>query len=153
MRLDTARADRTTAIVLAVTGFAMLWAGWSMDRLEIRRIHPASIPGLLPMLLGGAMVVCGGLLFGTARDADGDAPQVSWKNMGLAALWSIVYAALMVGTLNYYVATTIYVAGFLMLFGSEEPLLRRALMGAVFGILAAAAVGALFRYAFLVRLP
>lgn len=153
MRMDTARADRITAILLAAIGVIMLWAGWTMDRLEFRDIHPASIPGLLPMILGAVAMVCAVLLFVSAQDAPQAAPQGSWGAMALAALWSGVYAVLMVGALPYYVATTIYVAGFLMLFDREAPLLRRAITGAVFGIVTAGGIGVLFRYAFLIRLP
>ena len=40
----------------------MLAGGYAMDRLEFRQIHPASIPGLLPMILGAALMVCAVLL-------------------------------------------------------------------------------------------
>lgn len=153
MSFDSARADRLTALVLVAIGLVMVWAGWSMDRLEMRRIHPASIPGLLPMILGGAMVLCAGLLLASARDPDAPTPPGSWRNLAWAGGWSAAFALLMVGNINFYVATAIYVAGFLVIFDTERPVWRRAILGAAFGIAAAAAIGALFRYAFLVRLP
>ena len=39
-----AQADRIAAVVFLALGLAMLAGGWTMDRLEARRIHPASIP-------------------------------------------------------------------------------------------------------------
>ena len=48
--MKMAMADRLTAIVLLVIGLALLVGGWTMDRLEVRQIHPASIPGLVPMI-------------------------------------------------------------------------------------------------------
>ena len=59
--MQMAKADRVTAIVFLALGLAMLVGGWQMDRLEIRQIHPASIPGLLPMILGGLLALCRGL--------------------------------------------------------------------------------------------
>ncbi|CAN0603617.1 unnamed protein product, partial [Ectocarpus sp. 12 AP-2014] len=50
MTFDGNTADRLTAVVLCLLGLAMTWGGFEMDRLEIRRIHPASIPGLVPMI-------------------------------------------------------------------------------------------------------
>ena len=62
MRFDTPAADRITAATLFALGAAMTWGGFVMDRLEIRQIHPASIPGLVPMILGAAMMLCATLL-------------------------------------------------------------------------------------------
>lgn len=153
MRLDSARADRITAIVLIAMGLTMLWAGWTMDRLEFRRIHPSSIPGLLPMILGVGISVCAVFLYLGAQDSDSPAPSASWRNMVLTALWSAAFALLMVGNMPFYVATAIYVAGFIILFDTDMALPKRIIVGCVFGILAAGVIGALFRYAFLVRLP
>ena len=58
MRLDSARADQVTALVFFVLGVAMAIGGYTMDRLEVRQIHPASIPGLVPMILGGLLALC-----------------------------------------------------------------------------------------------
>jgi len=153
MRLDSARADRITAIVLIALGLTMLWAGYTMDRLEVRRIHPSSIPGLLPMILGGGICICAVLLFLGARDPNDEAPAASWRTMVLTGLWSAIFALFMVGNIPFYAATAIYVAGFVILFDTDMPPPKRIVAGVVFGVLTAAFVGTLFRYAFLVRLP
>tara|TARA_R110002124_G_scaffold42005_6_gene129607 strand:- start:2187 stop:2651 length:465 start_codon:yes stop_codon:yes gene_type:complete len=153
MRLDSARADRITAIVLIALGLTMLWAGYTMDRLEIRRIHPSSIPGLLPMILGAGMSICAVFLYIGAKDSEDATHAASWRTMILAALWSSAYALLMVGTLPFYVATAVYVAGFVIIFDTDMAPMKRVVAGVVFGILASGIIGALFRYAFLVRLP
>ena len=62
MRFDSPSADRLTAVAFFALGAAMAWGGFVMDRLEIRHIHPASIPGLVPMVLGGALMICAVLL-------------------------------------------------------------------------------------------
>jgi hypothetical protein len=64
MTFDSATADRLTSLVLFSLGVAMLIGGYTMDRLEIRHIHPASIPGLVPMILGsGDDALCACLCF------------------------------------------------------------------------------------------
>lgn len=174
MTLDTANADKWTSLALFALGLAMLIGGFTMDRLEIRHIHPASIPGLVPMMLGTAMMLCSLLLYLSARranhqpatDADGDvstASSASLADLGFAALYSIVYAIFLVGSMPFALATAIYIAVFYLHFtwkqgvgnASAQPG-KRALhfaFGVGFAALAAYAISSLFQYGFLVRLP
>ncbi len=166
MRFDTALADRVTAIVLFALGAAMLTGGYTMDRLEIRQIHPASIPGLVPMFLGGATMVCAVLLFAGATGRGGDASakvatqngKVYWTNLLVAAAMSIGYALLLVGRLPFFVATAIYVSAFIAYFAwphdADRTRQAKCVAWAVgFGLIASGAIAALFRFGFLVRLP
>src|SRR5450432_4508807 len=43
-------------------GLAVFVASWRMDRLESQNINPYTVPGLLPGLLGTAMMLLGALL-------------------------------------------------------------------------------------------
>ncbi len=138
MPFAAARADKIMACVLFALGLAMLIGGYTMDRLEIRDIHPASIPGLLPMILGGAMMLCAALLFssagrgeapddladdvadneagdtkvdaGAANDKAAEAP--SWRALLAATGYCIVYAVVLVGNMPFMLATGIFIAGF-----------------------------------------
>ena len=112
MRFDSARADRITAVVFMSLGAAMAWGGFVMDRLEIRRIHPASIPGLVPMILGVALMLCAAFLYRAARDSDAPAEEGSWSDFVTAAGWSAFYALALVGNMPFVVATAIYLLGF-----------------------------------------
>lgn len=175
MTLDTANADKWTSLALFALGLAMLIGGFTMDRLEIRQIHPASIPGLVPMMLGAAMMLCSLLLYLSARrtnqpaiDADGvggvsTASSASLADLGFAALYSIIYAIFLVGSMPFALATAIYIAVFHLHFtwkqgvgnASAQPG-KRALhfaFGVGFAALAAYAISSLFQYGFLVRLP
>ncbi len=161
MRFDTPAADRITAATLFALGAAMSWGGFVMDRLEIRQIHPASIPGLVPMILGAAMMLCAVLLAlstrgQTAPDASG--VQGNWTDFGFAAAWSCVFALLLVGTLPFAAAAALYIFVFAGWFSWQpaEPQARNAkrmIFVAVFAVAVAVGVAALFRYGFLVRLP
>lgn len=160
MRLSSAFADRVTAFVLFILGAGFLYGGFVMDRLEIRRIHPASIPGLLPMILGMAMMVCAVALYLSARrDDPGEDPgDVSWANLGIVIAWCAVYALAAVGNMPFAPATAIFVAGFTIWFLRDADTGRwpsPKTIGAivVFSAFIGWGVAALFRYGFLVRLP
>ncbi|NIA72264.1 hypothetical protein HBA54_27095 [Pelagibius litoralis] len=172
MGFDTALADRITAVVLFSLGIAMLYGGYTMDRLEIRAIHPASIPGLLPMILGAVLALCAALLFLKASQAKrqtaqqtseaalpAEPPAQSLQNLLITAGWSSFYALFLVGWLSFFAATAIYIAGFIMVFGSLREAaapterLKSGAFTIVFSLLASAAISTLFRDAFLVRLP
>lgn len=153
-------ADMVTGLVLIVLGIAMVWGGFVMDRLEIRRIHPASIPGLVPMGIGAAIALCGaGLFFTSWRGADktridfGDIRILAWT----AGLCS-VFALLLVGHLPFLVATFLFIAAATTRFGWKEGLglkgnQRQIIYAVMSGAVFSALITALFRYAFLVRLP
>ena len=158
MRFDSAIADRLTAIVLMALGAAMTWGGFVMDRLEIRQIHPASIPGLVPMILGVAMLICAVLLALGADKVDRkDGEAGSWGSFAFTAIWSCVFAVVLVSRIPFAAATAIYVAGFagwfLLPAAPKAGRVKLALMLAGFAVITAIAVSALFRYGFLVRLP
>ncbi len=159
MSLNSPAADRITALALFALGAGMAWGGFTMDRLEARHIHPASIPGLVPMMLGVALMGCAVLLFTGARGAAREAGESGelWRDLGIAAGWSVFYAVALVGQVPFVVATAIYIAGFVWWFTRPAPggrgAVRRAIVAVAFGVVVAVAVAVLFRYGFLVRLP
>lgn len=165
MNSDSNLADRLTAVVLCALGLAVAWGGFEMDRLEVRRIHPASIPGLVPMILGVCMVVCAVFLgFGTLSEPDSDAPEAetmdrsNWMDFAFAAGWSCVFAVLLVGRVPFMAAAAIYIAVFSAWYlcpqqADQAGRLKMLGLVVVYGGLIAAGVSALFQYGFLVRLP
>ncbi|MAQ82817.1 MAG: hypothetical protein CMH12_06255 [Maritimibacter sp.] len=165
MRFDTPAADRITAATLFALGAAMTWGGFVMDRLEIRQIHPASIPGLVPMILGAAMMLCATLLALSTRGLsapdgtpdEGDA-QGNWHDFGFAAAWSCIFALLLVGTLPFAAAAAIYIMVFSGWYAwqaedGQGRNAKRLILIAVYAVAVGVGVAALFRYGFLVRLP
>lgn len=154
------KADKMMALVLIVFGLAMFWGGYVMDRLEVRSIHPASIPGLVPMGLGILIAICGGLLFVSAKSGNKDTV-IDFGKIDML-IWTgglcLVFSVLLVGHVPFYLATFLFITAFTARFnwkpnvnGSERgrQLFKAFLMGAVFSAL----ISALFQYAFLVRLP
>lgn len=162
MNLTKNRADRLTALVLLALGLAMAIGGFTMDRLEVRQIHPASIPGLLPIFLGGAMMVCAVALFLKAGGKGLEEPRAggagNGRDLAFAAGYSLVYALLLVGRMPFAAATAIYIAVFVLHFTFDPGRSRSgralAIAGALgFAVISATAISVLFRYGFLVRLP
>jgi putative tricarboxylic transport membrane protein len=158
-----AMADRATAVLLLALGLALLVGGWTMDRLEIRQIHPASIPGLVPMILGVLLAFCALLLLRSSfvQSEAGEAPVFtggSWTRLGLTAAISVVYALGLVGWLPYTWATFLYAAAFALIFSfpvNGDTRARVLSVGGslVLGLAVAFGSALLFRELFLVRLP
>lgn len=158
-------ADRLTAAVLFLLGMAMVWGGYDMDRLEIRRIHPASIPGLVPMILGTFLMICAAFLaLGTATKTEDDAPvpetmdRGNWADFAFAAAWSCVFAILLVGSMPFVLASAIYVGVFSVWFlwpaqSGATGRLKLVALTVLYAALMGAGISALFQYGFLVRLP
>lgn len=161
--MKMAAADRLTAIVFFAIGIAMLFGGWQMDRLEIRQIHPLSIPGLMPMLLGGALALCAVILWlqadpeseaGSQKIMTGGSP----ARLGTTVALTCFYALALVGHMPFLWATALFIASFAAVFSwpagaGRAAGLRVIGQAALFGIVAAYAITLLFEKAFLVRLP
>ncbi len=156
-------ADRLSAIVFFALGLSLLVGGWTMDRLEIRQIHPASIPGLVPMILGVLLAICSVLLFrssfATPEDGTDDIiPTGSWSRLWLTVIICTGYALGLVGWLSYFWATAIFTFAFALTFSFPLDGTPRAKATSIIGAAILAAVVAygtslLFRELFLVRLP
>ena len=58
----TPRSDFWQGLGWVALGVAVLALSVTMDRLESQNINPYTIPGLLPGLLGVAMILLGGVL-------------------------------------------------------------------------------------------
>ena len=160
-------ADRLTGLVLLILGIAMLAGGYTMDRLEIRQIHPASIPGLVPMGLGAAMIICSLLLIVSASsrtdeqliDSSSEEQTGSVWNLLLCGALCIAYAVGLLGNMPFMIATGIFIFLFAAIFSRpDEPIgmqehLKSLILLALFAAVFAAAISLLFQYGFLVRLP
>lgn len=164
MQSETPIADRLTAAILFLLGGAMCWGGFVMDRLEIRQIHPASIPGLLPIFLGLILMVCAVFLALSTRgkqitNAENVPKETgNWNDFGFAAVWSCLFAMVMVSRIPFVVASAIYIAVFTGWYlwrpaGEGGYRFKMIVLVALYAVLVAVGVSVLFRYGFLVRLP
>ena len=164
------KADFVTGLVLIALGIATVVASLRMPRFEELEINPYTAPGLVPGALGLVILILGAAVFVRAARAGGwrltdrAAGRRSWwsdagtRNLALAALLCLAYAAGMVGRVPFWLATFLFVAAFVALFEwslaqSRSERLRRLAFALVFAALVSAAVTSVFREIFLVRLP
>ena len=165
-----ARAELRQAIGWALLGLAILVASIRMDRLESQHINPYTVPGLLPGLLGIAMLFLAALLGWRAIGAGALSPAAAAhrpvdrnaaKRIALVIGLCVAFGVGLVGHgLPFWAAAAIFVTVAILAF--EQP--RRAQEGraiAVRDVLFALAVGLgaggmitlVFQVLFLVRQP
>ena len=161
------RADLITAIVLIALGLVVAYFSWTMDRLEVRRIHPSTIPGLVPFILGVALMLCESLL--AIRSARLDRPGggaalmrvlVSWQAVRVLAVLglALIFTLGLIGRLPFWLASALFVFSFITLFETvlaDHPgsLVRTLVWAAVVALGAGLGVQYVFGEIFLVRLP
>ena len=165
-----ARADLVTGAVLFVLAVAVIYGAWTMDRLELRQIHPLSVPGLLPGFLGIALAICSILL--TVGAVQGSRPGATrgesavaeardpsaFRRLMLAGGLCLVYALGLVGRIPFWLATSLFVAMFILAFEWDAAAQRRQRLASLawalaIGLCTGASVAYAFSELFLVRLP
>jgi Tripartite tricarboxylate transporter TctB family len=169
--IDRARrnaADLLSGLVFVALGLATLYGAWTMPRLENRGVHPLTVPGLVPGLLAVALILCGGLLAAKAWRGPGLRPGLrallalgrsrEAARVGAVLALVLTYTLLLVGWLPFWLASALFVFGFIVTFEvalpSEPPVLGRTLAwAAAVALVSSAAVVLVFERAFLVRLP
>ncbi|MHB2267088.1 tripartite tricarboxylate transporter TctB family protein [Aliihoeflea sp. PC F10.4] len=166
-RAIRAKADLLAGIVLTLLGLYVFYEAYNMPRLEMRRIHPATIPGLVPMILGAGLSLLGAML--ARRAWRMDAPD-GWR--GLAALFGTLVAARvmagvllvllftfgLIGWLPFWAASMIFIAAFILTFerlltDAPVPAATSFFWAAVTAIVCGGGIYYLFSAVFLVRLP
>ncbi len=166
-RAGRTRADLLTACALAALGLATVYLSWTMPRLEARHVHPATIPGLVPLILGAALTLCAIILAVRALRVDAAGGwRVLWsavtgpqaRRAGIALALVLLYALVLVGRLPFWLASGIFIFAFIMVFEMVLARPEGTAPGRILWALAIAAVAGggihyVFQYVFLVRLP
>lgn len=164
------KADFVVSILLMLFSVWIVAHSLQMPRFEDLGANPFSVPGIVPGLLGTVIFILSlavfirslrqkGYRLGINRQTlQGFLRDASIQRMLLTTAICIIYGMAMVGRMNYYLATFIFVLGFLLIFqyrAAEEAAARKKLLitSLVQSALTAAIVGAVFRYLFLVDLP
>ena len=166
----SARADLRQGLGWMLLGVAVLIGSITMDRLEQQHVNPYTVPGLLPGLLGLAMVMLGGVLAlrswrrlavePAAGPADPDAAEHRrrvWIVIGLC----VGYGVVLIGHgLPFWLASTTYVTGSILILqrlGRDDEARQltwgTGLRALVIGAGSAVITQLVFQQLFLVRLP
>jgi hypothetical protein len=165
-----ARSDLKDATGWIVLGVAILVGSITMDRLQAQNINPVTVPGLLPGLLGIAMLLLGGALavrsLRRGALAQATPPRTADQREERRRVWIAIalcvgYGVVLVGHgIPFWLASTIYVTASILVFRrlSRDPAERQ--LGAmawakalVIGAAASVVTWLVFEMVFLVRLP
>ena len=166
----TPRGDLKAAACWIAFGTAVLIGSITMDRLEQQHINPYTVPGLLPGLLGIAMILLGGILAlrSLRRGALHQAPLLPsahdserWRRIWVVLALCLGYGIVLIGHgLPFWLASTIYVTGSILIIQrmSRDPAQRRQTPGAwakalTIGLSTSVITHLVFQEFFLVRLP
>lgn len=164
------KADFLTGLFLILLNLYVLFESWRMPRLEHLKVHPLSVPGIVPAFLAVVLIIFGGVLVIRSVRAGGHRLGFSVEGMRrilsqpgnwrllVTAILSIGYAGFLVGVIPYWLATGLYVFGFVMTFEWERGLAtsgyaRLGLVAGILALVASATVTLVFERLFLVTLP
>ena len=143
------KSDLVQGGAWTLVGSAIVYASWTMDRLERLGAPAYSAPGLVPGLLGLVIVALGVALALRAR------PQppvlLRWGNTPLVLALCLGYAIGLIGRVPFWLATFVFVSAFVAIF--EYPSWRRMALAPLYGAATSLLVSYLFEAVFLVRLP
>ena len=161
-----ARSDLPEGIAWMALGTAALIGALGMDRLEAQGVSPSTAPGLLPGLLGIALLLFGGLL--TLRGIRNRSTAVAsprpggqWKRLALVLALCLVFDVGLVGSgLPFWVAASLFMTVTILVLQQPEraaagqrPSIRHIGVAALIGLGTALGATFVFQDLFLVRLP
>ena len=167
-------ADRIGGLVWVIFGAAVVYGSWVMDRLDSLKIPAATVPGLVPGLLGAGLVLFGLILAirpvgrvvetqsfveEMPKEAPAAAGDFAWKRLLLSWAICMTYGGLLLGCgLHYWVLTACFLLLHLLVLDETDrvpahPDLRRIITAAILAPAIATVVTLVFQYVFLVRLP
>ena len=164
------KADFVVSILLMCFGLWVIIHSLQMPRFKEVDANPLSVPGIVPGLLGIVIFILSLVVFRRSLTRKGYRlglnrhtlktffQDTSLQRMLLTILICIVYGIYMIGSMNYYLATFIFVLVFLILFqflDSEGATawIKLLMLSVLQAALVSGIVGAVFRYLFLVDLP
>ena len=145
------RSDAAQGVAWALGGGLIVYASWTMDRLERHGAALYTAPGLVPGLLGLVLVVLGVALALRNRAICASSPAIRWGNTPLVLALCLGYAIGLIGRMPFWLATFVFVTAFIAIF--EYPSRRRMAFAPLYGAATSLAVSNLFEAVFLVRLP
>jgi Ca2+/Na+ antiporter len=167
-RESSPRADLLSSLAWTAFGAAVFVLSWRMDRLENLHINKYEIPGLVPGMLGAAIVLLGIVLAlrslqrGALRPEGASQPRPAGERRYVAIVLGamIVYPLVLVGRgLPFWLATLLFVATFIFCFDRERQQglgrsnAKQAVLALVYGAATSAVVTLVFQEIFYVRLP
>jgi hypothetical protein len=154
------RSDLWGGVGWAGFGLAIIAASWRMDRFEAMGAQLYTMPGFVPGMLGGVLLLLGLVLMlrswrrGRKHADTRSAEPLLNRRIGITLLLTLLYAGLLIGRAPFWLVTALFVAAFVASFAPEgQAPRRRVAVAVVAGVLTSAVVTHVFQHVFLVRLP
>jgi hypothetical protein len=164
------RSDLRGGLGWMALGAAVLVGSITMDRLEQQNINPYTIPGLLPGILGIAMLLLGALLalrsWRRGALAQSHVPFTAHQRETRKRVWTVIalctiYSVGLIGHgIPFWAASAVFVVASIVILQrmSRDDVERRLtpkfwLKALVIGVIAAVLTQVVFQELFLVRLP
>jgi hypothetical protein len=145
------RSDVVQGVAWAFGGGLIVYASWTMDRLERHGAALYTAPGLVPGLLGLVLLVLGVVLALRNRSVSASSFAIRWGNTPLVLALCLGYAIGLIGRIPFWLATFAFATAFIAIF--EYPSPRRMALAPLYGAATSLVVTYLFEAVFLVRLP
>ena len=156
------KADFFTSIFLFLLGLIVFIISIRMPTFRELGANPYSAPGIVPMILGVIIAIMAAILFTRSVIRKGYKIRLSSQGMKLffknnsikrllIALFLSVFYVILLGKINYFLLTTIYI--FLFVWSFELKTKKTLFFALLEAVLIAACISCVFRYLFLVTLP
>ncbi|WP_332738532.1 tripartite tricarboxylate transporter TctB family protein [Hydrogenophaga sp.] len=156
----SARSDLWGGAGWAGFGLLILVGSLRMERFESMGAERYTMPGFVPGMLGGVLLLLGIVLMLRSwqrirqRAGTPTAEPLFNRRIGIMLALSLTYAAGLIGRVPFWFATGVFVATFVALFAPpEHSAARRLTVSLLAGVLTSAVVTNVFQQIFLVRLP
>ncbi len=141
-------------------GLLIVVASWRMERFESMGAQLYTMPGFVPGMLGGVIMLLGVALMLRAwhrgrqpMDTGLSVPLVNAR-IAITLALTLFYAGVLVGRVPFWLATAVFVAAFVAVVAPKIlTAARRWWVSLLAGGLTAAVVTGVFQHIFLVRLP
>lgn len=159
-------ADFLSGCLWLALAIGIVIGSWMMDRLEHLKASSYTAPGVVPGLLGIAIIIMGILLIVRSLRAgalahmqiSGFNPLQHWRLLTALALCLAFSLGLLGSGLPFWLAAAIFIAVFVFVFQFEDrqrngTILRGAAVAVVYGLICGGAIHYIFQDLFLVRLP
>lgn len=168
-RKTSPRSDLYQSVGWVVFGAATLIGSWRMDRLEKQDINPYTVPGLLPGLLGVAIMFFGVLMLyrswqRNARAVHTARPKTDIDRIETRRMWTVLalcigFAGGLVGRgLPFWLAAAVFITVAISILqfaerSAKNQRVRGIVVALITGVLAGIIIMLVFQEFFLVRLP
>lgn len=164
------KADFITGIVLIALSTYVIIESWRMPRFEHLKVHPLSVPGIVPAFIAIILFIFGLILFIRSTRNGGHRIKITsaslrklWANPGnrrliQTAILCIGYAGFLIGKIPYPLATGLFIFSFMVLFEGKRGMnfgqWRRCLISAaLIASISSFTITMVFERLFLVTLP